>query len=853
MAFRLLLAAVCLAFALLSPSAHAARGYPAASNLLLNGHFDRPRAGVPEEWQWGEGVTSTLAGRAPPPAARVPAHSVGIRRGNRCLKIASVVPQYAMSGQYLPLDGQRVSRITVSGQVQVKNVRPGREQTDRCRVMLLFFDARGAQLGDIRDVGFWEGTLGWRPFTLPVAVPRETRRAQLALGLHNTTGVCWFDDLRLEVTQGDRSIQARATDRTNTHGWWAFRPRREAEGVRTASDVSFLLDPPAGRHGFVTTRPDGHLYFQDGTRARFWGVDIMAEHCFPGHALARRMAVRLARCGCNIVRLHHLDASWSTPNLFDPARDDTRHLSPSSLDRLDYLMAQFRRRGIYVYLDLLVNRHFKRGDGVRDWEQIDDGAKIVAHFDPAIIHRQQEYARQLLTHTNRYTGRRLVDEPQIVAMEVINEDSLFYEQWYPLVPPSYLRELTMLCRRLDPAADPAKHPFDAPTRRALYRIETGYYAGMRAYLRRLGVRCPTTGSNHWEDIGPALLCDSQTDYVDRHCYWDHPKGGFGWRQQFDNLPQLLHPLEGLVALQAPLRVARKPFIVTEWCCCWINDWIAEGPIIGAAYAYLQDWDAMIWFDYSGGGWASSMDNEFDIGNKPHVFGQWPAAALLFHRRDLAPLADTLRTRVTPDTLLRGRGLSDSFDPNDAYTRRLETEIGPGPESPLPARSEEERPLYQARGVTGSLAWSFTDGVLTVASERTASVVGWSGDRIWQAGAVGLRPATPFSAITVSSLDDRPLRSSHHLLITTAARAENSDALYNGGRTSLKRRGHAPILMQPVVARLTLPGTGRFTIWPLAENGRRRKPLSQHRGPISLGSPPSLWYEIERSADSRRPR
>ena len=32
-------------------------------------------------------------------------------------------------------------------------------------------------------------------------------------------------------------------------------------------DYSYLLDAPAGKHGFVTTR-NGHFYFEDGVRAK---------------------------------------------------------------------------------------------------------------------------------------------------------------------------------------------------------------------------------------------------------------------------------------------------------------------------------------------------------------------------------------------------------------------------------------------------------------------------------------------------------------------------------------------------------------------------------------------------------
>lgn len=36
-------------------------------------------------------------------------------------------------------------------------------------------------------------------------------------------------------------------------------------------DYSYLLDAPAGKHGFVTTR-NGHFYFEGGVRAKFLGL-----------------------------------------------------------------------------------------------------------------------------------------------------------------------------------------------------------------------------------------------------------------------------------------------------------------------------------------------------------------------------------------------------------------------------------------------------------------------------------------------------------------------------------------------------------------------------------------------------
>jgi hypothetical protein len=80
----------------------------------------------------------------------------------------------------------------------------------------------------------------------------------------------------------------------------------------TALDMSFLLDAPAGKHGFLTVR-GGKFFFRDGTEARFWGGNLFAEANFPAHKEAEELALRIALTGANIVRLHHLDvvAPWT--------------------------------------------------------------------------------------------------------------------------------------------------------------------------------------------------------------------------------------------------------------------------------------------------------------------------------------------------------------------------------------------------------------------------------------------------------------------------------------------------------------------------------------------------------------
>ena len=82
-------------------------------------------------------------------------------------------------------------------------------------------------------------------------------------------------------------------------------------------DISFVFESekPAGKHGFC--RVEGEQFvFEDGTPARFWGVNFNGGANFPEHDYAEKVARRLAQSGCNIVRFHQLDAEWDSPNIY---------------------------------------------------------------------------------------------------------------------------------------------------------------------------------------------------------------------------------------------------------------------------------------------------------------------------------------------------------------------------------------------------------------------------------------------------------------------------------------------------------------------------------------------------------
>ena len=219
--------------------------------------------------------------------------------------------------------------------------------------------------------------------------------------------------------------------------WYPFYFPEKLDPDSPLNIGKLVLDAPAGKHGFVKVK-DGHFYFEDGTRAKFWGTNLCMSACFPTHKEAEMLAGRIAYFGFNAVRLHHMDFGFEPKGIFkdvapamkDPQQKPTDVLSEAQLDKLDYLIYQLKVRGIYVDMNLLVSRHFTEADGVKNAAELGIAAKPISIFDPKLIELQKKYAKDLLSHNNPYTKLKYCNDPAIALIEITNENSIFsYWKW----------------------------------------------------------------------------------------------------------------------------------------------------------------------------------------------------------------------------------------------------------------------------------------------------------------------------------------------------------------------------------------------------------------------------------------
>ncbi len=201
------------------------------------------------------------------------------------------------------------------------------------------------------------------------------------------------------------------------------------DGPDNATSMAHLLDAPAGKHGAI--RVENGRFVNDAGPVRLHATNLTGPANFPNHEDADQVADRLARFGINCVRLHYMDAPYGNfreeklPGIIadDPATQ--RNLDPAQLERLDYLIAAFKKRGIYVNINLHVARMWDDRDGFTGADERPWADKGLDNFEPRMIELQKEYAAKLLTHVNPHTGLAYASDPCVAMVELNNENALF--------------------------------------------------------------------------------------------------------------------------------------------------------------------------------------------------------------------------------------------------------------------------------------------------------------------------------------------------------------------------------------------------------------------------------------------
>jgi hypothetical protein len=647
------------------------------------------------------------------------------------------------------------------------------------------------------------------------------------------------------------------------------------------ADVSFLHDAPAGKDGFIRIQ-GGHLVKPNGRRVRFWGVHLTdwsrGSVELPPKEDIPMWAGTLARFGVNIVRLHFLDLA-APRGIIDSTKIDSRSFDPQQLDRLDFLVSELKKRGIYMDLNLNVGRSYKAGDGVAGFDQIQWG-KGLTLFDTRLVELEKEYARQLLTHVNPYTRTEYRNEPAIALVEIVNENALYLG--FSSRVPFYEEELTKLYNdwlhkklvpeQLQKVREAAGVTGDAPVPRLkgneaatapkerynaemafFMDAENQYYQDMSGYLRKeLGVRQPIIGTaDHSHTSAPysMLASLSKLDILDGHIYWN------------GNQPMVNDPLHSTVVQLSRTAFAGKPYTVSETNHPFPNEWAGEGIPTIAAYAGLQDWDMIVMYTFEpklARDWKPYVGDPFDISLDPVRMTEMATGALMFLRGDVRPAKQTVERTYSKEEVLENRLLPRTEQPyfTPGFPLALPLEHGVRIKS-LDGPPTEKLPVIDADPIvsdTRELSWYTSadkTGLITVETDRTQALIGFIKANHKGLKNLGADITNNFATIVLASMDDKPLARAEKMLLTAGSRVANTDQKWNDTRTRVTNQGVSPSLIEPVAGTITLRNiAGAAAVSAVALDGSG-KPIGDEIQAkktadgwvLPIGDPVTTWYVV----------
>jgi hypothetical protein len=664
-------------------------------------------------------------------------------------------------------------------------------------------------------------------------------------------------------------------------------------GALSASpvDVSFLLDAPAGKHGFIEVK-DGHLATGDGQRIRLWGVNITdwspGSRQIPAKDDAAFWAATLARFGVNCVRFQFLDLK-EPRGLIDNKRADTRALDPEQFDREDYFIAELEKRGIYVDFNLLVGRPFKPADGVQDAGLLREGAKGTSLFDRRMIELQKEYAQQLLVHLNPYTKRKYTDDPAVALVEINNENALnigyqapspfydqeltgIYNQWLSKhrtpEQTAQLRQITgvkadeavpLIARRGQAASSPPERFYAEAD---FYDdLQRDYFTDMENYLKQtLGSKSlvmATADHSHSNSGYPILRATSSMDVIDGHDYWEHP--GVYMRKS----PMVNDPLNSTVVELSRSAIAGKPYTVSEVNNPFPNNYDGEGMPILASYGLLQDWDGILWYTFepkSDSTWKPYVGDPFDISLDPVKMPELAEGALMFLRGDVEK-ARGVESRSYSDKQIYDSMLLPEATERPYFTPGFPTYLPLVDEvriSSLNGPSTEAFPDSSAPDPivsdTRQIAWYTSPGktgMVTIDTPRTQGLVGFVKANGKSVSHLSAQLSNDFCTILLSSLDDKPIAEASRMLLVAGGRVENTGQQWNTVETDVTEWGAAPTLIEQVTGTITLDhlqGANAVLLQPLDGAGQPsgssvRATRHGDDWSLPLGQIVTTWYEI----------
>jgi hypothetical protein len=455
-------------------------------------------------------------------------------------------------------------------------------------------------------------------------------------------------------------------------GWFAFDPPPDRFSRGSAIDLRFLNEKVAGENGPIGVAGGQFIHTKNRRPVRFWAVNGPSGKGRDALSAEARM---LAKHGVNLVRIHH--------GYFD----DKGNVDPGQVAHAIEVVDAMKAEGIYSHFSIYFPLWLKPGPDT-PWLRGYDGSKhpfAALYFNDDFQKQYQGWWKALLLTPNPATGKKLVDDPAVAGLEMINEDSYFFWTFTPAnIPDVELRiietkfgnwlkkrygsidatlrawngigvdrdkpgEGRMGFRPLwNMAHDRTQR--DRDTAAFLVDSQRTFYRETYRFLRGLGFKGVITASN-WVTASAEVLGPLEKysycvgDFIDRHGYFScHGQGEASeWsvREGHTYADRSALKFEGeepgkprsIVHPAMDPSYDGKPSMISETTWNRPNRYRSEAPLFYACYGALQDSDAIVHFALDGAEWTVKPGYFMQPWTlmSPAMMGQFPAAALIYRQ------------------------------------------------------------------------------------------------------------------------------------------------------------------------------------------------------------------------------
>lgn len=579
---------------------------------------------------------------------------------------------------------------------------------------------------------------------------------------------------------------------------------REAIDPNTSFiDLSYLNEKPAGKHGFIKAVGD-KLMFNDGTQGRFFGTNLQAYSIFiDDKEKIKKHAKRISQLGFNLVRLHHHDSPWVKNKLIKDG-ETTQEINEKALDSYFWWVKCLQDEGIYIWVDLQVQRPWKEADKIPGWDtdlasKAKKGVNVAKGFiylNKKMQKLTKKFNENLLTRINPYTKLALKDDPSVMGVLITNENDItkhfgnnfLKNKNNPHHQQLFDNEVDKFSEKFNIPRRLLKKTWVAgPSKLLLNDIEAHFNFNMISHLHNLGIKVPIATTNFWGGNSALYSLPALTtgNIIDSHGYAENTE--FKISQLAKNPyyeGNFLHSI-------GQAQVLNKPFSLSEYNIgrrtSHRDDYLPS--IMTASMAAFQGWDAIMLYGYSQDGFRGGRVSQWSSYNHPTIMGVIPAMALLYRERHvkqakktvvLAPQNQTIFTKtISPETSI---AIRTALEQHRLVVALPKNNILPWLKKSVVSKNvqvvENMNKSLLADGKekiisdTGEITRNWVEQTLIINTEKTQAVIGKIGGKTIELKDIKVIAENKNAAIIFTSLDNHRIKASNKILVSAVANAEN---------------------------------------------------------------------------------